>query len=174
MKTLAFNTIERNVFAENELNKITIDQLKKVLPQLEQYKGKKIALADGSKAKIFKVDLLEYKDELNQINLRTFVSFYNMHGYYQLVLKQDLIVPQKAFTGGEGYSVNYYNKDITIGIVRNGILETIADLNQTITDYRLDSIYTYAEVKELIEKQQQLEDEARKIGNIVNKFKRVS
>lgn len=171
MKTLSLNTIELNVFAENEINKVSIDNLKKVLPQLEKYKGKKIHLANGTRAKGFEVEVLEYSDKENQINLRTFISFYNMVGYTQLNLRQDLIVPTKAHVGG-GYSVSYFNKDLTIGRVVNGVLESIVDLEQIITDYRLSTSYKYTEVKELIKKQEALEEEARKIGNIVNKFKK--
>ena len=170
MKTLSLNTIELNVFAENEINKLSIDNLKKVLPQLEKYKGKKIYLANGSKAKIFDVEVLEYSDKENQISLRTFISFYEMVGYTQLNIKQDLKVPNKTLNGG-GYSVRYFKKDLTIGKVVNGVLESIVDLEQIITDYRLSTSYNYTEVKELIKKQEALEDEARKIGNIVNKFK---
>ncbi len=103
----------------------------KVLPQLETYKGKKICLADNSKAKIFKVDLLEYTDNNGQV-LRTFIHFERDLVY----LKQDVTIKDKNYDGG-GYGVTYFKNDINIGSMSNGVLKDIETLQQIEYSYQL-------------------------------------
>ena len=170
MKTIKLNHVELNIFAENLINSLTIDHLKKVLPQIEPFLNKKILLASGTKAKTFTIELLDYDDKPNQIRMRTFLSFNHMFGYSNLELKQSLIIPNKELNGG-GYSVRYFDKDITLGVVKNGVLDELFTIDHITERNNLLEKYDYTEIKKLIAEQDELEEKARVIARKVNRFK---
>lgn len=167
--TTTLTNLEREIFGTNLINKLTIENLKKVLPQLEVYKGKKICLATGSKAKNFEIELLSYNDNNGQ-NLRTFVHFEFYGSIERVNLKQDVTIKVKNYDGG-GYGVEYFKNDIQIGYMDNGILTEIEDLNQIVHSYQLDKVFCAKEVKETKEKIKQLKEEVSKLESNIYPFK---
>ena len=167
--TTKLTGLERAIFGTNLINRLTIQNLKKVLPQLEAYKGKKICLASGSKAKIFNVDLLSYTDNNGQ-HLRTYIHFEFYGSVEKVTLFQDVTIKDKNYTGG-GYGVSYYKNEINIGSMTNGVLTDIETLQQIVQSYQLGKEFSAKEVKETKEKIQQLKDEVSNLESSIYQFK---
>lgn len=167
--TTDLTSLERAIFGTNLINRLTIQNLKKVLPQLEAYKGKKICLADGSKAKIFNIDLLSYTDNNGQ-HLRTYIHFKFYGSVEKVSLFQDVTIKDKNYNGG-GYGVTYFKKEINIGSMTNGVLTDIETLQQIEQSYQLGKEFSAKEVKETKEKIQQLKDDVSSLESLIYPFK---
>ena len=167
--TTKLTGLERAIFGTNLINRLTIQNLKKVLPQLEAYKGKKICLASGSKAKIFNIELLSYTDNNGQ-HLRTYIHFEFYGSVEKVSLFQDVTIKDKNYNGG-GYGVSYYKNEINIGSMTNGVLTDIETLQQIEQSYQLGKEFFAKEVKETKEKIQQLKDDVSKLESSVYRFK---
>jgi len=167
--TTTLTSLERAAYGTNLINKLTIQNLRKVLPQLETYKGKKICLANGSKAKIFNIDLLSYSDNNGQ-HLRTYIHFEFFGSIERVSLKQDVTIKDKNYEGG-GYGVTYFDRDIHIGTMVNGILTEVETLQQIEYSYQLGAEFCAKKVKETKEKIQQLKDEVSKLESSIYLFK---
>lgn len=157
METLKMNNLERSVYGQNLINKLTIENITLVLPQLQKFLNKKICLANGNKAKVFELDLLQYK------GLRTYLHFtgYNLD---TLSLKQDVTI-----RSGE-CGVIHFDCEVNIGTLNNGILQTVLSLEQLIQSYSLDVIFCAKKVKETKDKIEQLENETRSLKTGIYKF----
>ena len=167
--TTELTNLERAILGTNLINRLTIQNLKKVLPQLEAYKGKKICLASGSKAKIFNIDLLSFTDNNGQ-HLRTYIHFEFYGSVEKVSLFQDVTIKDKNYIGG-GYGVSYYKNEINIGSMTNGVLTDIETLQQIVQSYQLGKEFSAKEVKETKEKIQQLKDDVSKLESSVYRFK---
>ena len=167
--TTTLTSLERAIYGTNLINRLTIENLKKVLPQLEAYKGKKICLANGSKAKIFNIELLSYTDNNGQ-HLRTYIHFEFYGSVEKVSLFQDVTIKDKNFDGG-GYGVTYFKKEINIGSMDNGVLTDIETLQQIVQSYQLGKEFSAKEVKETKEKIQQLKDEVSSLESSIYPFK---
>ena len=169
VNTTELTSLERAIFGTNLINRLTIQNLKKVLPQLEAYKGKKICLASGSKSKIFNIDLLSYTDNNGQ-HLRTYIHFEFYGSVEKVTLFQDVTIKDKNYNGG-GYGVSYYKNEINIGSMTNGVLTDIETLQQIEQSYQLGKEFSAKEVKETKEKIQQLRDEVSSLESQIYPFK---
>ena len=167
--TTELTSLERAIFGTNLINRLTIQNLKKVLPQLEAYKGKKICLADGSKAKIFNIDLLSYTDNNGQ-HLRTYIHFEFYGSVEKVTLFQDVTIKDKNYNGG-GYGVSYYKNEINIGSMTNGVLTDIETLQQIVQSYQLGKEFSAKEVKETKDRIKQLKDEVSSLESLIYPFK---
>ena len=167
--TTKLTSLERAIFGTNLINRLTIQNLKKVLPQLEAYKGKKICLANGSKAKIFNIDLLSYTDNNGQ-NLRTYIHFKFYGSVEKVSLFQDVTIKDKNYNGG-GYGVSYYKNEINIGSMTNGVLTDIETLQQIVQSYQLGREFSAKEVKETKDRIKQLKDEVSSLESLIYPFK---
>jgi len=163
--TTVLTSLERAVYGTNLINRLTIDNLTKVLPQLETYKNKKVCLVDGTKAKNFNVELLRYTDGNGQ-ELRTHISF-ERHSVY---LKQDVTVKDRNYEGG-GYGVTYFKTDIVIGSVDNGVLKTVDSLQQIVKSYGLGVVFCAKEVKQTKDRIEQLKTEITGLERLIYLFK---
>ena len=169
INTTELTSLERAIFGTNLINRLTIQNLRKVLPQLEAYKGKKICLANGSKAKIFNIELLSYTDNNGQ-HLRTYIHFEFYGSVEKVSLFQDVTIKDKNYNGG-GYGVSYYKNEINIGSMSNGVLTDIETLQQIEQNYQLGKEFSAKEVKETKEKIQQLKDEVSNLESLIYPFK---
>ena len=167
--TTTLTSLDRAIYGTNLINKLTIENLKKVLPQLEAYKGKKICLANGSKAKIFNIELLSYTDNNGQY-LRTYIHFEFYGSVERVSLFQDVTIKDKNYNGGS-YGVSYYKNEINIGSMTNGVLTDIETLQQIVQSYQLGKEFSAKEVKETKEKIQQLKDEVSNLESLIYPFK---
>lgn len=167
--TTELTSLERAIFGTNLINRLTIQNLRKVLPQLEAYKGKKICLANGSKAKIFNIDLLSYTDNNGQ-HLRTYIHFEFYGSVEKVSLKQDVTIKDKNYIGG-GYGVIYFSKDINIGSMTNGVLTEVSTLYDIENNYQLGKEFSAKEVKETKDKIKQLKDEVSNLESLIYPFK---
>ena len=167
--TTTLTSLERAIFGTNLINRLTIQNLKKVLPQLEAYKGKKICLASGSKAKIFNIDLLSYTDNNGQ-HLRTYIHFEFYGSVEKVSLFQDVTIKDKNYNGG-GYGVSYYKNEINIGSMTNGVLTDIETLQQIEQSYQLGKEFSAKEVKETKDRIKQLKDEISSLESSIYPFK---
>jgi hypothetical protein len=165
--TTTLTSLERAVYGTNLINKLTIQNLRKVLPQLETFKGKKICLANGNKSTNFKVELLSYTDNNGQV-LRTFLHFSGNLVY----LKQDVTVKEKSFEGG-GYSVSYFENNIHVGTMTNGVLISVETMYQIEISYQLGKEFCAKKVKETREKIAELKTEISKLESSIYSFKNI-
>ena len=167
--TTTLTSLERAVYGTNLINELTFKNLKKVFPQLEAYKGKKICLASGSKAKIFNIDLLSYTDNNGQ-HLRTYIHFEFYGSVEKVYLFQDVTIKDKNYNGG-GYGVQYHKQTVNIGTMQNGILTSIESIEQIIQSYQLGTIFCAKKVKEAKDKIEQLKSEVSKLESTIYQFK---
>ena len=167
--TTELSSLERAIYGTNLINKLTIQNLKKVLPQLETYKGKKICLANGSKAKIFNIDLLSYTDNNGQ-RLRTYIHFEFYGSVERVSLFQDVTIKDKNYNGG-GYGVTYYKNEIDLGYLTNGVLTEITTLYDVELSYKLGKEFSAKEVKETKDRIKQLKDEVSSLESSIYPFK---
>ena len=167
--TTELTSLERAIFGVNLINRLTIQNLKKVLPQLEAYKGKKICLANGSKAKIFNIELLSYTDNNGQ-HLRTYIHFEFYGSVEKVSLFQDVTIKDKNFDGG-GHGVTYFKKEINIGSMDNGVLTDVETLQQIEYSYGLGVEFCAKKVKETKDRIKQLKDEVSSLESSIYPFK---
>jgi hypothetical protein len=170
METLTenMNNLQRAIYGTNLINKLSIDNLNLVLPQLETYLNKKICLASGSNAKNFVIELLSYNDNEKGQNLRTFIKFERNN----IILFQDVTVKNKTYEGG-GYGVDYYENNIIIGSLKDGVLTTIEPLEQIIQSYSLSTVFCPQKVKETKDKIKKLETELSDLQRTIYQFKNI-
>jgi hypothetical protein len=76
MDTTKLTSLERAVYGQNLINQLTVENVKKLVPQLETYLNKKIELSSGGKSKNFVITLHEFENKERGQHLRSFVSFY--------------------------------------------------------------------------------------------------
>ena len=167
--TTELTSLERAIYGTNLINKLTIQNLRKVLPQLETYKGKKICLANGSKAKIFNIDLLSYTDNNGQ-HLRTYIKFETFCNVEKIILFQDVTIKDKNYNGG-GYGVTYFKKEINIGSMDNGVLTEVETLQQIEHSYGLGVEFCAKKVRETKDRIKQLKDEVSSLESSIYPFK---
>jgi len=169
--TTALTSLERAVYGTNLINRLTIENLTKVLPQLETYKNKKVCLVSGTKAKSFNVELLSYTDNNGQ-ELRTYIHFqsYGNAENVLVYLKQDVTVKDRNYEGG-GYGVTYFKNDVLIGAVDNGVLKKVDSLQQIVQSYGLDVVFCAKEVKEAKDIIEQLKSEITGLERLICPFR---
>lgn len=151
MKTVKMDSLERKCYGLNKINELTKNQLLHVLPQLEQYVGKKVKLASNDKAKSFKVKLLDvpYNSEQGS-SYRKYLKF----EYMRLNLFNDVTVADQQYEDG-GYGVSYYKKEVYLGVVNeSGILTRTYTFEEIVESNGLDIVYDTNEVRA---KQKQIE-----------------
>ena len=168
--TTTLTSLERSIYGTNLINKLTIQNLRKVLPQLETYKGKKICLASGSKAKIFDIELFSYSDKEAGQNLRTYIKFETFCNVEKIILFQDVTVKDKNYQGG-GYGVSYYKNEIDLGYLINGVLTEITTMYDIEQSYSLGAEFCAKKVKETKDKIEQLKSEVSKLEHSIYQFK---
>jgi hypothetical protein len=159
--------LERKCLGVNTINKLTIKNLKKVLPQLEKFIGKKIRLADGNRAAIFDIELLNvpYIPNLAQ-SFRTNLQFKNS----RLILFNDITLKNQDYEGG-GCGVSYYANHITIAnIDENGILTAVDSLDSCVIGYQLEKVYNPKRVSKLMKDADTLNDKLREISRELSKI----
>jgi hypothetical protein len=154
MKNLSKIT-EIEIYANNELNRITYDILNDLIPTLESYKGKKIYTADGkitAKTPLEitppadgKIGSSNYKGDL----YRSTTAYINNSGS-SLWLNISL-----CFNGGN-YDKNtsfakYFKKEIYLGTMKTQILNEVKTLEYTAEIYNLGEILNIEKVNKKIE-----------------------
>ena len=165
--TTKLTSLERNVYGKNLINELTLKNLKKVLPQLEEFTGQKIRLASGDKSAKFKIDT--YKRPGNKY-FRTYLHFAEYGN--TIWLKQDVTVKTQNFE--DGYSVTYYENNIHIGEVNtDGELVSIEKLENIISGYELNKKYKPAAIKKKAAKLEKLKDQVRTLERETSQFVKV-
>jgi hypothetical protein len=171
METTKMTSLERAVYGTNLINRLTIENLTKVLPQLAAYKNKKVCLVNGTKAKSFNVELLSYTDNNGQ-ELRTYIHFasYGNAENVLVYIKQDVTIKDRNYEGG-GYGVTYFKNDIHIGLADNGILKEVYSLEQIVKSYSLNTVFCAKEVKQTKDRIEQLKNEVAGLESLIYPFK---
>jgi hypothetical protein len=167
--TTVMTNLERAVFGANLINKLSLENVTKVLPQLESYIDKKICLANGTRAKIFEVELLKFSNDLGQ-TLRTYITFDFFGSVERVNLHQDVTVKNKNYDGG-GYGVDYFRQDVSIGFMQGGVLTKVESLEQIIFSYGFKVEFCAKKVKETKDKIEQLKTELQNLESTIYQFK---
>jgi hypothetical protein len=160
--TTKLTSLERICYGNNKINALSIEALKKVLPQIQSFIGKKIKLVTNDKAKIFKIELLDVPySSLDGASYRSYLSFFGT----SLYLKHDVTVKDKNYEGG-GHGVSYYKKELYIGKLNDeGILVSVDDIETVIKGYKLDVLFDSKVIEATKKKIEQLENEIRELKN---------
>lgn len=164
----ALKSLQLEIHAKNELNRLAILIIKNLLPQLPQYLGKKITIADGFSKK-FIVELFE-----------PFVN--NFEGGCAQIVGNRLdyqydrleIIIKLCFNGGSYEArpstayTKYIEKTFTIGDLENNeVLNSIFTLDKIIDTHKLTNVFDVetelAAINKYKELTQQLNDARRKI-----------
>lgn len=156
MNPTKLTKLERKVLGNNKINKLTIKAVKNLLPQLQEFLGKKVKLRDGGKAnKLSKIKLLEVplnKEIGMQYRTSLQISFTNIY------LWNDITIKDNEFDSG-GYSVCYYTKKVDLGNVKDGILTNLNTLNSIVKNYELDKVHNAKKIQKALNKIEALKGE---------------
>lgn len=167
MYTTKLTQLERKVLGQNLINVLTMQNLQKVLPQLEQYIDQKIYLAKGDKAKKFVVGLLEV--DYDPKTGAMFRSYLHSH-YGNIYLKQDVCLADKEYEGG-GYGVTYYKQEVCVGAVdTNGVLKSVISLENCVGNNNLNKHYKVDVVKQVIAEIEALKEQINLLTREVSLF----
>ena len=166
MKTQNMTNLERTVYGVNLINKLTVENLNLVVPQLETYLNKKVCLVNGNYAKSFKIDFLKYSEKSEGQLLRTYIRFEGTSVY----LFQDVTVKTADYPGG-GYGVEYFKNTIHLGTLKDGILVNIENVEQLINSCSLLNVFCAKEVKQTKDKIKKKKKETSELESLIYQFK---
>lgn len=158
MKTTELTREQRTVYGNNLINKLSIEAVKKILPQLEKFVGKKVMTVKQEKTSKFVVELLKvpYNDE-NGESYRSYLTF----RYNKLVLFNDVTVKDVSYSSG-GYGCTYYQREIDLGeLCEGGTLSKIYDFDSICEREGLNKSFDAAEQKKIKEQISELEQQIR-------------
>lgn len=161
------SSLERQIFGRNRINAYTIENVKKVLPQLTEFLNKKIELSDGGKAAKFKIQLLDvpFIAKIGQ-SFRTYLHFQ----YGELRLFNDITIADRKYEGG-GYGVSYYKQDVRLGKIEGGVLTEIYSDKNIIDSYGLNKVFN---AKTIAEKKAELEKLKDKVRDLEHEITRAT
>ena len=168
MDTTKLTSLERAVYGQNLINKLTVENVKKLAPQLETYLNKKIELSNGGKSKNFVITLHEFENKEEGQHLRSFVSF----EYNTVWLNNDVTVKDKTYESG-GYGVSYYKRNVIVGYLKDGILIEAKPVDEIIKVNRLLEVFDAKKVKSVKEKISKIKEELRDLEYSIHQFKDV-
>lgn len=158
------NNSEFFVNGENLLNIISTELLEIVLPQLNKYLHTKIQLSDNSKSKKFVVEIPNKLHNVTNLGFISFSDSFSNQSRMYLKVKFSL-----QFTKD---TVRYFEDDICIAKLNNGILTEIYDFDYLLEAYKLTERYTNQEVKEAQQRIKDLDNELSNLKSKYNKFNR--
>mgnify|MGYP006375351751 CR=1 FL=1 len=158
-KVTELTTLERVVYGNNLINNLSIQAIEKLLPQLQNFVGKKVMTVKQDKTSKFVIELL--KVPFNSENGESYRSYLKFE-YGNLVLFNDVTVKNKNYEGG-GYGVNYYKREITLGVVdkNNGMLVSVNDFEHICSYNELNVVFNAEEQNKIKENIKQLEQQIR-------------
>lgn len=108
------------IHGNNEAKRIAFEQAAIVIPQLQDFVGKKIFLANGGKAKSFTVK----PDQ--DIKVKPFQSFKGrLHWCRVDELHGDLYLLVKIYIHDSEHGVRYFEYNISVGNIENGVLQKV-------------------------------------------------
>jgi len=154
--------LKREITISNAYNKFAMQVLAMVLPQLPQFIGKKIFTADGSRAKIFNINL-------NDVKIEPIAGmFVQVQNCFLTEKYKKLQLCLKISCNGGSYDVRpatgwtkYTGKDIEIGVCNNGqVLDLVDTLENIVKMYGFDTVLNYDEEIEKIKTFRALEKQA--------------
>ncbi len=149
--------IKQNVTGENLLNKCILSELGNLLPQLQNYLGKRILTQSGRSAK-FVIEHIEQK------NFRCYLDISS----YSIWLNCDVCTQDEPDKNGI-CSSTYFKKQIYLGVMLGtGELKSIEDLLTIDKNYNLSEIIIESEV---LEQRKQYKELMAKAENIKSNFK---
>ena len=137
--------INQNVNGVNLLNKYCLDELRNILPQLQNYVGKRILTQSGRSAK-FNIE------HTKQNNFRCYLDISG----YSIWLNCDVCTQDKPDKNGISCST-YFKKNIYLGEMLNtGELKSVQDVETIAKNYNLDKLIIESEVLEQIKQHKEL------------------
>lgn len=154
--------LKREITIGNAYNIFAKKAIAIVLPQLAQFIGKKVFTADGSKAKIFNIDL-------SKITIDPIEGMHTMVQNCYLTTKYNkLCLVLKISCNGGSYDVRpqtawtkYVGTDIEIGQSKDGqIIDSIDTIENIVKLHNLDNIINLEEEIEKINTYKSLEKQA--------------
>jgi hypothetical protein len=154
--------LKREITIGNAFNILAKKAIAIILPQLAQFVGKKVFTADGSKAKIFNIDL-------SKITIDAIEGMHTMVQNCYLTTKHNkLYLVLKISCNGGSYDVKpntawtkYVGVDIELGQSKDGqIIDSINTIDEVIELHNFNNIINLEEEIEKINVYKELEKQA--------------
>ena len=149
-------SIKQNIEGYTKLNLLTTFELDTILPQLQNYIGKKISIQSGW-SKTFHVEHYTPKNTY----LRTYLSV--SYGY--LILHIDTTVKDGEF------GCIYYKNTIYLGnISKDGILTSLESFESLVAKYKLNEVFNETEIKDKFDLIEKLQNEISNLKQSISNF----
>ena len=130
------NKLSTNIEGVNLINKLTIDELNHLIPQLKKYIGQKIMTLQGKSKKFVYTH-----------HIPTSVKYFRCYldiSNYSIWLKCDTTLQTGEF------SVTYYDTNVYIGKMKEGVLIEINEVSEIVKNWNLEGEIKESEVLEQI------------------------
>lgn len=154
--------LKREITISNAYNKFAKTVLAMILPQLPQFIGKKIFLADGSRAKLFTANFYG-REDLKIEGMHVSVQNCYLHEKYK-----KLQLSLRISCNGGSYEVKpttgwtkYVGVDFELGTCNDGqTLDSVDTLENIVKMYGLDNVIDFNEEMQKIKTYKELEKQA--------------
>jgi len=165
--------LKLEITAKNALNKFCKDALAKVLPQLTPFVGKKVFLADGSKAKNFIIDTAVEPEKIEGMNVEP-THCYLTAEYDRIELRVKLCLNGGSYEAKPVSTAftKYIDCNIKVGTCKDGqILESVVNIFNIIKSHGFDEVVDFddelvkiKEYKALLKKAEAAKDKIKVAG----------
>jgi hypothetical protein len=152
--------LKLEIHGKNEINRIALNQINHIYPQLQKFVGKKINTLNGKSAK-FIIDFKKEDANICQLTDNDYAS--NQGCYFEFGRSAIYLHIRLCFNGGKyddhTYYCQYFEKTIYLGDMENNELKNLVSLESLIKDLTevLDIILEQAKLNRYHELKQQLE-----------------
>lgn len=132
--------LARYITGQNAVADYAKANLTNLLPQLHKYVGKKIFTTDGSKAKLFVVDmgkLVPTSSTLDGDKMHDAGSYLH-YKYGKLCLHQRICIVGDFDKNKVNTYCQYFDRDIELGKVENQVLTSVNNIDEVLKNYGFD------------------------------------
>lgn len=151
-----------DTYGKQQLNLLTLNEVKHILPQLLAFVGKKIFTLKG-KAKTFNISFTGLQPQpVVKGDTATLHLCYLTEGYNNLILKMKICLNGGSYEK-RTYYCQYFEQEINLGEVKNSVLVSVKNLEDIIKTYELDEIVSIDEEIEKIKKYKELSDQLNEV-----------
>lgn len=150
-----------HIVGTNKLNEKIKAELTYLFPQLQPFIGKKIFLANGDKSSKFSVMALRFENATKENNYLRKHRCYLNEKYQQLRLDFSIHISEN----NEGV---YFDREIEIGKIENGVLQSLDPLDKIIAEHGLDNVLDEAVERVNVAEYQKKQKEAKTAKKKIN------
>jgi hypothetical protein len=158
--------LKLEIHGKNELNRIVLEQLIHIYPQLEKFIGKKINTLNGKSAK-FIIDFLNFNANVCKLTDNDFAS--NQGCYFSISNYSICLNFKLCFNGGKyedkTYYCQYFEKSIYLGEMDNTTLKNLTDFDNLTKD--LTKVLDFDEEQAKLNKYHELKEKLETVRETI-------